>query len=420
MKIKNKICIVGLGYVGLPLSTLFSSKYEVIGYDIDKKRISDLQNYFDKTKEVDSVDLKKALNSSLKLTSNLDEIIDCNIYIITVPTPIFENKKPNLYHLISATSKVAKVLKKGDTVIYESTVFPGCTEDICVPILSNESKLTYNKDFFCGYSPERVNPGDKVHRIENIKKIVSGSNLKTLKNISNLYSSIVKAGVYEAKSIKIAEAAKVIENSQRDINIAFVNELAMIFDKMGIDTNDVLEAASTKWNFLNFKPGLVGGHCIGVDPYYLSAKSIDLGYNPEIILGGRKINDYIPIHVAKKIDGLMSSRKNSGNKILILGGTFKENCPDYRNSKVLDLRIALIDLDYKVDVYDPLIDKDDFIKEFNINLVKTLSKSYDVIVLAVAHKEFRLLNINSLKRNDSSIIFDLKGFLPRSLVTARL
>ena len=382
MKIKNKICIVGLGYVGLPLSTLFSSKYEVIGYDIDKKRISDLQNYFDKTKEVDSVDLKKALNSSLKLTSNLDEIIDCNIYIITVPTPIFENKKPNLDHLISATSKVAKVLKKGDTVIYESTVFPGCTEDICVPILSNESKLTYNKDFFCGYSPERVNPGDKVHRIENIKKIVSGSNLKTLKNISNLYSSIVKAGVYEAKSIKIAEAAKVIENSQRDINIAFVNELAMIFDKMGIDTNDVLEAASTKWNFLNFKPGLVGGHCIGVDPYYLSAKSIDLGYNPEIILGGRKINDYIPIHVAKKIDGLMSSRKNSGNKILILGGTFKENCPDYRNSKVLDLRIALIDLDYKVDVYDPLIDKDDFIKEFNINLVKTLSKSYDVIVLA--------------------------------------
>ena len=420
MKIKNKICIVGLGYVGLPLSTLFSSKYEVIGYDIDKKRISDLQNYFDKTKEVDSVDLKKALNSSLKLTSNLDEIIDCNIYIITVPTPIFENKKPNLDHLISATSKVAKVLKKGDTVIYESTVFPGCTEDICVPILSNESKLTYNKDFFCGYSPERVNPGDKVHRIENIKKIVSGSNLKTLKNISNLYSSIVKAGVYEAKSIKIAEAAKVIENSQRDINIAFVNELAMIFDKMGIDTNDVLEAASTKWNFLNFKPGLVGGHCIGVDPYYLSAKSIDLGYNPEIILGGRKINDYIPIHVAKKIDGLMSSRKNSGNKILILGGTFKENCPDYRNSKVLDLRIALIDLDYKVDVYDPLIDKDDFIKEFNINLVKTLSKSYDVIVLAVAHKEFSLLNINSLKRNDSSIIFDLKGFLPRSLVTARL
>ncbi len=276
MKIKNKICIVGLGYVGLPLSTLFSSKYEVIGYDIDKKRISDLQNYFDKTKEVDSVDLKKALNSSLKLTSNLDEIIDCNIYIITVPTPIFENKKPNLDHLISATSKVAKVLKKGDTVIYESTVFPGCTEDICVPILSNESTLTYNKDFFCGYSPERVNPGDKVHRIENIKKIVSGSNLKTLKNISNLYSSIVKAGVYEAKSIKIAEAAKVIENSQRDINIAFVNELAMIFDKMGIDTNDVLEAASTKWNFLNFKPGLVGGHCIGVDPYYLSAKSLDL------------------------------------------------------------------------------------------------------------------------------------------------
>ena len=420
MKIKNKICIVGLGYVGLPLSTLFSSKYEVIGYDIDKKRISDLQNYFDKTKEVDSVDLKKALNSSLKLTSNLDEIIDCNIYIITVPTPIFENKKPNLDHLISATSKVAKVLKKGDTVIYESTVFPGCTEDICVPILSNESTLTYNKDFFCGYSPERVNPGDKVHRIENIKKIVSGSNLKTLKNISNLYSSIVKAGVYEAKSIKIAEAAKVIENSQRDINIAFVNELAMIFDKMGIDTNDVLEAASTKWNFLNFKPGLVGGHCIGVDPYYLSAKSIDLGYNPEIILGGRKINDYIPIHVAKKIDSLMSSRKNSGNKILILGGTFKENCPDYRNSKVLDLRIALIDLDYKVDVYDPLIDKDDFKKEFNINLVKTLSKSYDVIVLAVAHKEFRLLNINSLKRNDSSIIFDLKDFLPRSLVTARL
>ncbi len=420
MKIKNKICIVGLGYVGLPLSTLFSSKYEVIGYDIDKKRISDLQNYFDKTKEVDSVDLKKALNSSLKLTSNLDEIIDCNIYIITVPTPIFENKKPNLDHLISATSKVAKVLKKGDTVIYESTVFPGCTEDICVPILSNESTLTYNKDFFCGYSPERVNPGDKVHRIENIKKIVSGSNLKTLKNISNLYSSIVKAGVYEAKSIKIAEAAKVIENSQRDINIAFVNELAMIFDKMGIDTNDVLEAASTKWNFLNFKPGLVGGHCIGVDPYYLSAKSLDLGYNPEIILGGRKINDYIPIHVAKKIDGLMSSRKNSGNKILILGGTFKENCPDYRNSKVLDLRIALIDLDYKVDVYDPLIDKDDFKKEFNINLVKTLSKSYDVIVLAVAHKEFRLLNINSLKRNDSSIIFDLKGFLPRRLVTARL
>ena len=312
------------------------------------------------------------------------------------------------------------MLKKGDTVIYESTVFPGCTEDICVPILSNESTLTYNKDFFCGYSPERVNPGDKVHRIENIKKIVSGSNLKTLKNISNLYSSIVKAGVYEAKSIKIAEAAKVIENSQRDINIAFVNELAMIFDKMGIDTNDVLEAASTKWNFLNFKPGLVGGHCIGVDPYYLSAKSIDLGYNPEIILGGRKINDYIPIHVAKKIDSLMSSRKNSGNKILILGGTFKENCPDYRNSKVLDLRIALIDLDYKVDVYDPLIDKDDFKKEFNINLVKTLSKSYDVIVLAVAHKEFRLLNITSLKRNDSSIIFDLKDFLPRSLVTARL
>jgi UDP-N-acetyl-D-galactosamine dehydrogenase len=420
MKIKDKICIIGLGYVGLPLSTLFSSKYDVIGYDIDKKRISDLEDYYDKTNEVNRIDLKKALNSSLKLTSNLNEIVNCNIYIITVPTPIFENKKPNLNYLISATSTVAKVLRKGDIVVYESTVFPGCTEEVCVPILSDESKLSYNKDFFCGYSPERVNPGDKVHRIENIKKIVSGSNLKTLKTISKLYSSIVKAGVYEAKSIKIAEAAKVIENSQRDINIAFVNELAMIFDKMDIDTNDVLEAASTKWNFLNFKPGLVGGHCIGVDPYYLSSKSIELGYNPEIILGGRKINDYIPKHIANKINDILSPEEKSANNILILGGTFKENCPDFRNSKVIDLRNFLIEFGYDVDVYDPLIEKNDFLNEFNFNIIDTPSDLYDAIILAVAHEDFKSLDINSLKSSSSSIIFDIKGFLPRDIVSLRL
>ncbi len=416
---KENICIIGLGYVGLPLAVLFAKKYKVIGYDSDKERITSLKNCHDKTNEVSSTELHEVIDKSLQLTSNSKDIANSNIFIITVPTPIYENKQPNLEYLISATSTVAKFLKKGDLVIYESTVFPGCTEEICVPILSKDSNLKYNIDFHCGYSPERVNPGDKVHTIEKIIKVVSASNSESLKTISKLYSSVVKAGVYEAESIKVAEAAKVIENSQRDINIAFINELALIFNLMDIDTNEVLKAASTKWNFLNFKPGLVGGHCIGVDPYYLSSKSNQLGYTPEIILAGRKINDYMPKHIANKVNQLV--KNNSENReILILGASFKENCPDYRNSKAIDLYNYLKEYGYNVEIYDPYINKKDFFMTYNFNLVDKPKGPYDGIILAVAHEEFKELNFNLLKRDKISIVYDVKGVVSKNLITDRL
>ena len=416
---KDKLCIIGLGYVGLPLAVLFSSKYDVVGYDYNSKRVAELKEFNDKTNEVSKTELRDSQNKLLRITSDKLEIRSANIYIITVPTPIDSKKEPDLSYLISATSTVASNLNKGDIVIYESTVFPGCTEEICIPIIEEKSGLKYNSDFFSGYSPERVNPGDKTHRIENITKVVSGSNSKTLNKINQLYSSVISAGTYKAKSIKIAEAAKVIENSQRDINIAFVNELSLIFNLMEIDTHDVLEAASTKWNFLNFKPGLVGGHCIGVDPYYLASKSNQLGHNPEIILAGRKINDQIPMHIANKINSLINGNINNA-KTLILGASFKENCPDFRNSKVIDLANELINLGHTIDIFDPLVDKEEFFKEYKYKLIEEPGEGYDSIILAVAHTEFQKINLNKLKRNSESIIYDIKGFLPRNLITSRL
>lgn len=420
----EKICVVGLGYVGLPLAVEFAKKYITIGFDINIERIKELNSCIDNTLEVSSEELKENLCENKKDLSNLENglffsnqinsIKSCNIYIITVPTPITDDKKPDLNPVISATNMIATVIKKGDIIIYESTVYPGLTEEICMPILEEQSGLKYNIDFFLGYSPERINPGDKLRTITKIVKITSGSNKDTAKKVDKLYSSIIEAGTYSAPSIKIAEAAKVIENSQRDINIAYVNELAKIFNLLQIDTNEVLKAASTKWNFLQFKPGLVGGHCIGVDPYYLAQKSIDAGYTPEIILGGRKLNDSMGEYVANQIIHLMSEKnieiKNSS--ILILGITFKENCPDIRNTKVVDLIIKLKSLGSKVNIYDPWANIREVEMEYGIQIVNTLDqkKKYDCIILAVPHLEFKNLDILKLKKQNS-LIYDIKGFL---------
>ena len=406
------IGIIGLGYVGLPLATAFASKYQVIGFDINQKRITELNKGLDLTNELTTEQLNKVIGSSLKLTTVLDDLSECTVYIVTVPTPVTSSKSPDLTPVIKATESVSKVLKKGDTVVYESTVYPGVTEEVCVPILEEKTGLKFNEDFFVGYSPERINPGDKKHTITKITKVVSGSTPETLKDLSELYGSIIEAGIYIAPTIKTAEAAKVIENTQRDINIAFVNELSIIFSKMEIDTHEVLKAAGTKWNFLNFFPGLVGGHCIGVDPYYLAYKSEALGYTPEIILAGRRINDSMPTFIVSQIvKQLLKQNKTSQNaKALILGATFKENCPDLRNSKVVDVYKELSEFGFSVDIFDPEADAKVFIKEYGFEKLKEpANKHYDVVILAVSHNSFKSINPKDLIANEG-VVFDVKGF----------
>lgn len=414
-----KIAVVGLGYVGLPLAVEFGKKYQVTGFDINRKRIQDLQEGKDSTDEVEPEEFAQA--TGLSFTTQVEDIKDCNIFIITVPTPIDQYKKPDLTPLRKASETVGKVLKKNDIVIYESTVYPGCTEDDCVPILEQYSGLTYNEDFYCGYSPERINPGDKEHRVYSIKKVTSGSTPEIAEKVDQLYQSIITAGTHKASSIRIAEAAKVIENAQRDINIAFVNELALIFDRMQIDTQEVLEAAGTKWNFLPFRPGLVGGHCIGVDPYYLTHKAESIGYHPQVILAGRRINDNMGSFVASKVVKLLSQKGHAIKeaKVLILGITFKENCPDIRNSRVIDIIRELQDFGVNVEVYDPLADFTEVHEEYGIKLLPQLNNNYDGIVMAVGHKHFLQLDLRSVKKEDG-IIYDVKSILDKSLVDGKL
>jgi len=414
-----KISIIGLGYVGLPLAVEFGKKYDVLGFDINKERIAELENGYDRTLEVDEQNLKSS--AGLKFSSNKEDLKSCDIFIVTVPTPVDEHKRPDLTPLIKASETVGSALKKGDIVIYESTVYPGCTEEDCVPVLERVSGLKFNEDFFCGYSPERINPGDKEHTVTKILKVTSGSTPEIADKVDALYGSIITAGTHKASSIKVAEAAKVIENSQRDINIAFVNELAILFAKMGIDTLEVLKAAGTKWNFLPFKPGLVGGHCIGVDPYYLTFKAESLGYHPEVILSGRRINDNMGAYVAKEVIKLLikKSHKVDGARVLVLGITFKENCPDIRNSRVIDVISELRDFGCEIDVYDPWADEAEVKHEYGLTLVGEPGSNYEAVVLAVAHEKFRGLDVTSLK-NPNGIIYDIKGFLDTKLVDKRL
>lgn len=406
-----KISVIGLGYVGLPLAVAFSDKFEVVGFDVNEKRVKELNKFNDKTLEIDLEKLKNAItNNKMKLSSKIDDIKECNFYIVSVPTPVDKNNRPDLTPLLKASQSVGSVLKKGDIVVYESTVYPGATEEECVPVLEKFSNLKFNEDFFCGYSPERINPGDKEHTITKIKKITSGSTKKVADIVDDVYASIIKTGTFKASSIKVAEAAKVIENTQRDINIAFVNELAMIFEKMHIDTTEVLKAAGTKWNFLKFNPGLVGGHCIGVDPYYLTHKAQELGYHPEIILAGRRINDNMGKYAANRVVKLMikHDKKINKAKVLILGITFKENCPDIRNSRVIDVVKELKEFGCNVDVYDPWADKNEVLREYNLNLIENLNlNNYDAVVLAVAHDEFKNLDFSNL----NAVTFDIKGIL---------
>jgi len=404
-----KIAVIGLGYVGLPLAVEFGKKYETVGFDIAQWRIDELRKGHDRTLEVKKENLLSS--SDLSFTTKLEEISKCNIFIVTVPTPIDEHKRPDLTPLIKASESIGKILKKDDIVIYESTVYPGATEEDCVPVLEKNSGMTFNKDFFCGYSPERINPGDKEHTVTKILKVTSGSTPEIAKTVDNLYKSIIIAGTHLAPSIKVAEAAKVIENSQRDINIAFVNELAIIFNKLGIDTNAVLDAAGTKWNFLKFKPGLVGGHCIGVDPYYLTHKAQQVGYNPEIILAGRRLNDSMGIYVANQVIKLMIKKghKIENSKVLVLGITFKENTPDIRNSRVIDVIKELEEFGCNVDIYDPWADIEEVKYEYGIDLISDMDiLNYESIVLAVAHNEFNNININI---NDNLVVYDIKSKL---------
>ena len=412
-----KIAVIGLGYVGLPLAVAFGEKYETIGFDIAQSRIDELNKGHDRTLEIDDEQLLKAIKDNhLSFTSKLEDISTCNIYIVTVPTPIDKHKRPDLTPLIKASESIGKVLKKDDIVIYESTVYPGATEEVCVPILEKNSGLTFNKDFFCGYSPERINPGDKKHTVKNILKVTSGSTKEIAIEVDNLYKSIITAGTHLANSIKVAEAAKVIENSQRDINVAFVNELAIIFNKLGIDTNAVLDAASTKWNFLPFRPGLVGGHCIGVDPYYLTYKAQEVGYNPEIILAGRRLNDNMGIYVANQVIKLMIKKghKIEGSNILVLGITFKENCTDTRNTRVVDVVHELKEFGCNVDIYDPWADPEEVKHEYNLSLLQDANidlSSHQAVVLAVAHNEFKDLD---LTKNENCVVYDIKSILKQS------
>ncbi len=415
-----KIAIIGLGYVGLPLATEFGKQYEVTGFDVNLERIAELKSGLDKTGETDAETLLAA--KKLVFSSSIEDIKDCTVFIVTVPTPIDQFKAPDLKPLLKASEMIGSVLKKGDLVIYESTVYPGCTEEDCVPVLEKVSGLRFNIDFYCGYSPERINPGDKVNTLTTIRKVTSGSTPAIAKVVNDLYGSIIKAGTYSASSIKVAEASKAIENAQRDVNISFVNELALIFDLMGIDTHEVLEAAGTKWNFLHYKPGLVGGHCIGVDPYYLAHKAQSLGYHPQVILSGRRVNDAMGMFVANKVLKLMVQKGTSINqaRALVLGISFKENCPDIRNTRVVDIVRELASFKMNVDVYDPFADEKDVEEEYGIKLVKDLTGKYEAIILAVAHEPFRLLNIEALKSSTASVVFDTKAFLDRAIIDDRL
>jgi UDP-N-acetyl-D-galactosamine dehydrogenase len=414
-----KIGIIGLGYVGLPLARLFATKYAVVGFDTNSDRVADLKIGVDATQEVADDLLKEVLKTvsnkenGLFITADSDSLKECNYYIITVPTSVDKNNQPVLKPLLSASKTIAKYLQKNDIVIYESTVYPGATEEDCIPVLEKGSGFIFNQDFFVGYSPERISPGDKVRTVENILKVTSGSTVETAKKIDDLYKSVIKAGTHLAPSIKIAEASKIIENCQRDINIAFVNELSKIFSLMNINTSEVLEAASTKWNFLPFKPGLVGGHCIGVDPFYLAQKAQQFGYYPEIILSGRRLNDSMGNFIASEVVKLMIDRevKVKGANVLILGITFKENCPDIRNTKVIDLYQSLKSFGLKVDVYDPWAKKAAVKNEYDIDLLETLEDhTYEAIVLAVAHKQFKTIDISNLKKK-KSVVYDIKNFL---------
>ncbi len=412
----DKIGVIGLGYVGLPLAAEFAKKYDVTGFDIYEQRIDELKQAHDRTLELSEEQLNEALSNGIEFTSDPEALKKCNIYIVTVPTPIDKNKRPNLTPLIKASETIGKVLKKDDVVIYESTVYPGATEEVCVPVLEEFSGLKFNEDFYCGYSPERINPGDKEHTVTKILKVTSGSTPEVAEKVDKLYASIITAGTHLAPSIKVAEAAKVIENTQRDLNIAFVNELAIIFNKLGIDTNAVLEAAGTKWNFLKFKPGLVGGHCIGVDPYYLTHKAQEIGYNPEIILAGRRLNDNMGAFVSNQVIKLMikKGKKIEGAKVLVLGITFKENCPDIRNSRVIDVINELQDFSCLVDVYDPWADAKEVAHEYGLDLLdeeKLDLSVYDAIVLAVAHNEFKALEITP---SAEQVVYDIKGILEKS------
>ena len=415
------IGIIGLGYVGLPLAIAFADHFNVVGYDINQERVSDLNQGIDSTDEADLMLLQKAIKNKLQLSSNLQDLDVCNIYIVTVPTPITQFKTPDLTYLISASKMIGGLLNSGDIVVYESTVYPGCTEEDCVPVLEQESGLKYNQDFYCGYSPERINPGDKINTLTKIKKVTSGSTDSIAEEVDQLYKTIIEAGTHKASSIKVAEASKAIENAQRDLNISFVNELALIFDRMEIDTQEVLAAAGTKWNFLNFKPGLVGGHCISVDPYYLAHKAESLGYYPEVILSGRRVNDTMGLFVANKVVKLMNKKgipvRNA--KALILGITFKENCPDIRNSKVPDIYEELKSFGMQVDVYDPYAQKEEVKHEYKIELTTNLG-AYDAIILAVSHEEFLELDVTSLKKESASVIYDIKAILDPKIVDSRL
>lgn len=425
MNIKKRIAVIGLGYVGLPLAIEFAKKYKVVGFDINESRVEDLKQLKDHTHEANLDDLKAVLSSSefgLTLSACLEDLTACTVFIVTVPTPIDHLKRPDLQPLLGASKMLGKILKEGDIVIYESTVYPGCTEEDCVPVLEEQSGLKFNINFFCGYSPERINPGDKVNTLTKIKKVTSGSTPAIAAEIDQLYTSIITAGTHLAPSIKVAEASKAIENAQRDVNISFVNELALIFDRMEIDTADVLAAAATKWNFLNYKPGLVGGHCIGVDPYYLVHKSEALGYKPEVILSGRRVNDNMGMFVANKVIKMLVARNKVINaaKALILGFAFKENCPDTRNTRVIDIYKELRSFSMEVDVYDPWANVAEVKTEYNIQLIQSVDFShYDAIILAVAHQQFLQIDYAALKAK-GSIIFDTKSFISRDLVDGRL
>ena len=420
-----RLSIIGLGYVGLPLAVAFSKKYPVIGFDINHARVQELNEGFDRTLEVSKEQLRKAHENRMQFTSSLEDLKKANIHIVTVPTPIDKHKNPDLTPLVMASRSLGRVLKKGDVVIYESTVYPGCTEEVCVPELEKESGLRFNEDFFVGYSPERINPGDKQHTVTKIKKVTSGSTPEVAKIVDELYASIIEAGTHLASSIKVAEAAKVIENAQRDINIAFVNELALIFDKLGIDTGEVLEAAGTKWNFLPFRPGLVGGHCIGVDPYYLAYKAKEIGYHPEIILSGRRTNDNMGIFVANKVVKLLIHKGHTvkGSRVLVLGITFKENCPDIRNSRVIDVIKELQEFGMHIDVYDPWADTMEVKREYGLELIddrELAIENYDGVILAVAHEQFKNLNDRLSTTASELMIYDIKGVLDKELVDGRL
>jgi len=418
-----KIAVIGLGYVGLPLAVEFGKKYRTVGFDINAVRIKELKAGRDGTLETTGAEIEAA--RKLRFSAQTKDLKSCNVFIVTVPTPIDQYKRPDLTPLLTASEIVGRVLKKGDIVIYESTVYPGCTEEICVPALERFSSLRFNKEFFCGYSPERINPGDRHHRLATIKKVTSGSLPRIAGFVNVLYASIITAGTHQASSIKVAEAAKVIENTQRDVNIALINELAVIFKRIGIDTEEVLRAAGTKWNFLPFRPGLVGGHCIGVDPYYLTHKATEIGYHPEMILAGRRINDGMGAYVAREVVMLMTERRImvGGAKILILGLAFKENCPDLRNSKVMDIFNELKRFDAKVDIYDPLVDADGAYHEYGVRPIKTpTAATYDAVVLAVGHAEFKMMGVRKIRRwaRKVHVLYDVKYLFTTDQTDGRL